>query len=217
MADERLNDKTVGKYLPALRAEMGRVVKNNEFLKEKIAKVKVEGMIFAANVLATAEVVGAAFGMGYARGYFGEKAVILGMPIDAATGLLLHGVAYGLGFAGGRTAKFVAANLHNLANGSLATWAASSGAALGIKKLEEVQQNTQQQPVPPAPPKTVTAGDMWAFGAQPQFPSTQMPWGPQALPQQTMNFNPWGATPQQGNPMTQEELAAAMAWQQAAA
>lgn len=223
MADEKLDKKTVSQHLLAARSDLVKVVKNNEFLKEKLTRVKQEGLIFAAHVLATAEIVGAAFGMGFMRGYYGEKAVILGLPIDAAAGLLLHGVAYGLGFAGGRTAKFVAANFHNLANGALATWSAAAGAQLGYKKKSTAQEDpaAQQVPPPPAPPQPAQGGEFPAVGANPQLMPPQMTWGPWAGMAPGMQANPWGAMPaipqQQGSPMTQEELAAAMAWQQAAA
>lgn len=217
MADtDKLDVKKVNLTLNGLKDELKKSLKSNEFLRAKAQQIKQEGLVLAANVLATAEVVGAAFGMGFLRGYYGEKAAILGLPIDAAAGLLLHGIGYGLGFAGGRTARFVAANLHNLANGSLATWGAAAGAQLGLKKREATQaeQQPQQLPVPPAPPQAASAGtpESMAFGAHgpPQLMAPQTQWGPWAG-----QANPWGAIPQQqGSPMTQEELAAAMAWQQ---
>jgi hypothetical protein len=215
MADtDKLDVKKVNFTLNGLKDELKKALKNNESLRAKAQQIKQEGLMLAANVLATAEVVGMAFGMGFLRGYYGEKAAILGLPIDAATGLLLHGIGYGLGFAGGRTARFVAANLHNLANGSLATWASASGAQLGFKKRDEAQATQQSQQLP-SPPQAASAGtpESMAFGAQhpPQLMSPQM-WGPWAG-----QASPWGIPQQQGNPMTQEELAAAMAWQQAAA
>lgn len=199
------------------------LVNKNEALQAKLDRAKEEGLALGMSVLATAEVVGAAFSMGFLRGYYGEKAAILGLPIDAASGLLLHGVAYGLGFAGGRTAKFVAENLHNLANGALATWAAASGAQLGMKKASTAQDASGQAlPPPPVPPKPAVAGEAFVGAQSPQLPPPN-PWAPWMMQQgnpwamQQQQPNSWGMPQQQGNPMTQEELAAAMAWQQAAA
>lgn len=235
MADtDKLTERSVRDLLATARDKLLRSERAKELLKAASAKAKQESLVIAYNVLATVEVVGMAFGMGYIRGYYGEKAAIMGLPVDAATGLLLHGVAYGLGFAGGKVAGFVAFNLHNLANGALATWASATGAEMGLKKRQGPQPMPQPQdvPVPPAPPQAV-AGDQVAFGAAPQLPAfgaapqlppAQMSWNPWgAMPQQQGNpwgampqqGNPWGAIPQQqGNPLTQEELAAAMAWQQ---
>lgn len=226
MADtDKLTERSVRELLATARDKLLRSERAKELLKTASAKAKQESLVIAYNVLATVEVVGMAFGMGYIRGYYGEKAAIMGLPVDAATGLLLHGVAYGLGFAGGKVAHFVAFNLHNLANGALATWASATGAEMGLKKRQGPQPlpEPQQLPAPPAPPQQAMAGDQVAFGAAPQLPSfgaapqlppMQMSWNPWgATPQQ--QGNPWGAIPQQqGNPLTQEELAAAMAWQQ---
>ncbi len=244
MADtDKLTERSVRELLATARDKLLRSERAKELLKAAGAKAKQESLVIAYNVLATVEVVGMAFGMGYIRGYYGERAAIMGLPVDAATGLLLHGVAYGLGFAGGKVAGFVAFNLHNLANGALATWASATGAEMGIKKRQGVGEDQplpqpQQLPAPPAPPQPlsageqfgvnppqmswnpwgmpVSAGDQAAFGAVPQLPPPQMSWNPWgAMPQQQQQGNPWGAIPQQqGNPLTQEELAAAMAWQQ---
>ena len=185
------------------------------------------------NILASVEIGATAFGMGFLRGYYGEKAAILGLPIDAATGLLLHGVAYGLGFAGGKVARFAASNLHNVANGALATWAAATGAELGLKKRVPVDPAPQQEPVPPAVP--VSSGEV-AVGALPQvasppaqppqqpfgaLPQGQMPpwqnfWGMQANPWGMQGGAPWGPQPSP-NALTQEELAAAAMWNRTAA
>ncbi|HRI71935.1 MAG TPA: hypothetical protein PK156_47205, partial [Polyangium sp.] len=133
------------------------------------------------NILASLEIGATAFGMGFLRGYYGEKAAILGLPIDAATGLLLHGVAYGLGFAGGKMARFAAQNIHNVANGALATWAAATGAELGLKKRPPV--DSPQDPIqPPSPP--LSAGEVIA-GALPQVAAPPAPPQPYAaLPMQ---------------------------------
>lgn len=183
------------------------------------------------NILASLEIGATAFGMGFLRGYYGEKAAILGLPIDAATGLLLHGVAYGLGFAGGKVARFAAQNIHNVANGALATWAAATGAELGLKK--RLPGDAPQEPVqPPAPP--VSSGEVVA-GALPQvvsppaqppqplgaLPMPQMPpwqnmWGMQANPWGMQGAVPWGPQPSP-NALTHEELAAAASWNRAIA
>lgn len=247
MADtEKLTDRSVKELLATARDKLLRSERAREMAAKAYSRAKQEGLVIAHNVLATVEVVGMAFGMGYLRGYYGEKAAIMGLPVDAATGLLLHGVAYGLGIAGGKTAHFVAFNLHNLANGALATWASATGAQMGLKKRQgpQPQPEPQDVPAPPAPPQPVSAGDQgawnaWGVGAaNPQLPPQQMswnPWGVGAIPQQQEQANPqlppaqppwnpwgvgvgnpWGAIPQQqqANPLTQEELAAAMAWQQ---
>lgn len=229
-----MSDKLDVKKVDGLWQAARNLATRNDALNAKLAKVKEEGLALGMSVLATAEVVGAAFTMGFLRGYYGEKASILGVPIDAATGLLLHGVAYGLGFAGGRTAKFVSENFHNLANGALATWAAASGAQLGMKKASAAQDaGSQALPAPPAPPKQLVAGEASVGAAAPQLPAAN-PWAawmaqqqgnPWGMPQPQGNQwgmpqpqgNQWGMPQSQANPMTQEELAAAMAWQQAAA
>lgn len=218
---EKLDVRKVNATLGEARQQMARLVRDNQTLRNAKARAQQEAMVIAGNVLATAEVVGMAFGMGFLRGYYGEKATIMGLPVDAATGLVLHGVAYGLGFAGGAVAHFVAANLHNLANGALATWAAASGAAIGKHKREEAAPPSPAPEQPPGIPQPPSAGEALSFGAMPPATQGQMRQLPQ--PQQPM-WNPWGAPPnwngipqQQGNPMTQEELAAAMAWSQAAA
>lgn len=196
----RLDEKKVSGLIDKYRGVAIRAGKRAEVIEERAEK-------FAAGVLATFEVTGMAFSMGFLRGYYGPKAVVWEIPIDAGTALLLHGVAFGLGFTGGRFAQMAATNLHNLANGAMACWAASIGAEYGLKKRPEEPAPVQQNAMPPAIPVSSGATVAALPPAQPPpYPEMAQPQWPSWTQQPSFN----------SNPMTQEELAAAMNWRAAA-
>lgn len=71
-----------------------------------------------------------AFGMGMAQGRFGEKR--LGpIPLELAVGAALHGAAV---MASGKSSgKGTAHQLHNIANGVIASWSSAVGRGVGKK------------------------------------------------------------------------------------
>lgn len=87
-----------------------------------------------------------AFGVAYARAYFGDEASSIGgVPIDAVVGLGLHALAACVGLSLDKDSQSAATILHSFANGALASWTASLGAELGAQKRLE-------RPAPPPPP-----------------------------------------------------------------
>jgi hypothetical protein len=112
-------------------------------------------------ILSSLLVPTSAFGFSYARAYFGESSSIFGIPIDAAVGMLLKGLATLLGFSSEKEAQVAAKVGHDVANGALASWSANAGAALGTKKRME-------KPVPiPAPQPMVGARETPTRAPQP--------------------------------------------------
>jgi len=123
-----------------------------------------------------------AFGLSYARAYFGESSSIFGIPIDAAVGMLLKGLATLLGFSSDNEAQGAAKVAHDVANGALASWSANAGTALGTKKRMEKpvpapQPNTGAAEMPPVSSTAVTHEDVAAIkaAAAMQVPSNAVP------------------------------------------
>ena len=127
-----------------------------------------------------------AFGMGYLRGYYGEKASIFGIPIDAAVSLLLKGVAALFGFSSNKAAQTAAKVFHDVANGAFASWTTSLGAEFGAKKRMEKPipaplPNTGAEEMPKFGPGPLTHADLAAIKApmslhtQPAMPEPMSP------------------------------------------
>ncbi len=155
-------------------------------------------------ILSSLIVPTSAFGLSYARAYFGESSSILGISIDAAVGMLLKGLATLLGFSSDKGAQVAAKVAHDVANGALASWSATAGAALGAKKRMEKpvpapQPNGGTAEMPSPPSTAVTHEDLapitttTALNPQPAMP------GPVPSP----------ATPQWPNIATQADVAVA--------
>lgn len=131
-----------------------------------------------------------AYGLSYARAYYGERASILGIPIDAAIGILLKGIAALLGFFSDKGAQVAAKVAHDVANGAFASWGAAAGAELGLKKRMEKPvpvplPNTGATETPPLSSRAMTHEDLAAIKAgmalntQPAMagpPPTPAPW-----------------------------------------
>jgi hypothetical protein len=142
-------------------------------------------------ILSSLIVPTSAFGLSYARAYFGESSSIFGIPIDAAVGMLFKGLATLLGFSSVKEAQVAAKVAHDVANGALASWSATAGAALGMKKRMEKpvpapQPNTGAQEMPPVSSTAVTREDLAAIAVatalhtQPAMPG---PVPPPTMPQ----------------------------------
>lgn len=134
-------------------------------------------------ILSSLLVPTSAFGLSYARAYFGENASIFGIPIDAMVGMLLKGFAALLGFSSDKGAQSAAKVAHDVANGAIASWSAAAGTALGIKKRMEKpvpapQPNTGATEMPLHSSRPMTHEDLAAIKAS-MVVNTQ-----QAMPQQ---------------------------------
>lgn len=115
-------------------------------------------------------VPGAAYGMSYARGYFGEKASIWGIPIDAAAGLFMHALAACFDISVDKGSQRAGKFMHDIANGALASWAAGLGRDFGAKKqmekpLPAPQPHTGAEETPKRAPRPMTYEDLAAIKA----------------------------------------------------
>lgn len=175
---EQMIDEDLAKY--RARAERDQ---------ERIDELEARNTHFADELRSSLVVPSAAFAMGYVRGYYGEKATIFGMSIDAGVSLFFHGIAAFLGCVANKGAQTVAKLFHGVANGALACWTAATGAELGLKKRMET-------PVPAPAPQPV-------MGAQETPQRAPRPMTHEELAAIKADM-PHGAT----SPLTHEELAA---------
>lgn len=114
-----------------------------------------------------------AFSLSYARAYFGERAAIAGIPIDAGIGLILKGIAALFGLSVSKGGQRVGKFFHDIANGALASWTSGLGAEFGAKKrLETPMPAPAPQPnvgsthaMPKAAPGPMTFEDLAAITA----------------------------------------------------
>lgn len=119
-----------------------------------------------------------AYGLSFARAYYGERASILGIPIDAAVGLFLKGLAALLGFFSDKGAQVAAKVAHDVANGAIASWSAAAGAELGLKKRMEKPvplplPNTGAAELPPVSSRALTHEDLAAITGAVPLPNTR--------------------------------------------
>ncbi len=158
-----LDQKQVEELLQKYRALAEKGQRRVEELEER--NEHLVGAILSSLIVPTS-----AFGLSYARAYFGESSSIFGIPIDAAVGMLLKGLATLLGFSSDEEAQTVAKFAHDVSNGALASWSANAGAALGTKKRMEKpvpapQPNTGAQEMPPGSSTALTHEDLAAITA----------------------------------------------------
>jgi len=84
----------------------------------------------------TMEVSIATFGWAFARGYFAEPGkdfAALGVPLDLGAGFLGHAAAYFGGSAVGRYKR----DVHNVSDGSIASYLATLGLKLGLEQAQK--------------------------------------------------------------------------------
>lgn len=134
--DSKKVDELLDKYRALAEKEQRRV---NE--------LEARDAHFVSEVRTSLTVTSSAFGMGFLRGYLGEKANIWGISIDAGVACLFHGLAACLGFSLNKTAQKVGKFFHDLANGALASRMAVIGADLG-------EQKRKAKPAPAPQPNT---------------------------------------------------------------
>lgn len=193
-----LDQKQVEELLAKYRALAEKGQRRIDELEER--NEHLVGEILSSLIVPTS-----AFGLSYARAYFGDSSSILGISIDAAVGMLLKGLATLLGFSSDKGAQVAAKVAHDVANGAFASWSATAGAALGMKKRMEKpvpapQPNAGAAELPPLSSRALTHEDLaaitasMALNAQPAMP--QPPTAPvpapvpaTAIPQHT-SLNP---------------------------
>lgn len=191
--DKKQVDELIEKY-SALAEKKQRRVDELEKRNAHLAAEICSGLIVPAS----------AFGLSYVRAYYGERASILGIPIDSAVGLFLHGLAACFGFSLNKTARTAAKIAHDVANGAFASWASATGAELGLKKrmerpLPAPQPNTGAREIPPRPSRPMTHEDLAAITAaiasngQPAMPEPQPVHAP--LPAPTPSLPPLNGQP----------------------
>ena len=179
-----LDQKQVEDFIERYRAVAHKEQRRVDELEER--NEHLVGEILSSLIVPTS-----AFGLSYARAYFGENASIFGIPIDAMVGMLLKGFAALLGFSSDKEAQSAAKVAHDVANGAIASWSANAGATLGLKKRMEKpvpapQPNTGATEMPPHSSRPMTHEDLAAIKAamalntQPAMPQ-QLP-APASLP-----------------------------------
>ncbi len=128
--------------------------------QRRVDELERQNAHFLGQISSSLTVPTSAFGLSYARAYYGERASVFGMPIDAAVGLLLHGLAACFGISLDKGSQTAAKFLHDIANGALASWTASLGAELGAKKRLErpalPPPNTGAEETPVHAPRPMT-------------------------------------------------------------
>ncbi len=114
--------------------------------QRRVDELERQNVHFLEQITSSIAAPASAFGLAYARAYFGDEASSIGgVPIDAVVGLGLHALAACVGLSSDKDSQSAATILHSFANGALASWSASLGAELGAQKRLE-------RPAPPPPP-----------------------------------------------------------------
>ena len=120
--------------------------------RERVNELKTQNADTLQEICSSLVVPMSAFGMSYVRAYFGERASIGGISIDAGVGLILKVVAACFGVSVNKGAQRVGQFFHDIANGALASWTAALGAEFGAKRrLEKPVSAPPPQPVMGAP------------------------------------------------------------------
>ncbi len=117
--------------------------------RERVNELKAQNADTLQEICTSLTVPASAFGMSYARAYFGEKASIAGIAIDVGVGLILKLVAGCFGLSASKGGQRVGKFFHDIANGAFASWTAALGAEFGAKRRIETPM--------PAPQPTVNA------------------------------------------------------------
>ena len=134
MASSLKKEKTVEEMMDELLAKHRAKLDRDQ---RRIDELEEQNTYLVDTLTSSVVVPASAFGMSFVRAYYGESSSVFGIPIDAAVGLLLHGLAACFGFSGDKEAQTVAKVAHDVANGALASWSAATGAELGAKKRME--------------------------------------------------------------------------------
>jgi len=120
--------------LQGVRASMERASARVRSMREKTEEV-------VGQAVAAAEVSGAAFGLGWVRGRYGEVSVV-GVPLDIGLAAVLHTTAF-LG-GGGKYAE----HLHSVGNGALAVYLTTLGAKIGAEMRQKAGGSTTLPSIP---------------------------------------------------------------------
>ena len=120
--------------LQGVKAYAERAAARVRSMREKTEEV-------VGEVVATTEVAGAAFGLGWVRGRYGEVAV-MGVPLDITLAAVLHGAAFA--GAGGKYAE----HMHNVGNGAIAVYTATLGAKIGAEMRQKAGGSTTLPQIP---------------------------------------------------------------------
>lgn len=168
MASSLKKEKTVDEMMDELLAKHRTKAERDQ---KRIDELEERNAHFAEAISSSLTVPASAFGMSYVRAYYGETASVFGIPIDAAVGLLLHGLAACFGFSSNKGAQTAAKVAHDVANGALGSWTAAIGAELGLKKrLEKAipvpQPNTGAEEMPQRASRPLTREDLAAIKRQ---------------------------------------------------
>ena len=124
--------------------EKNRVLVARE--RERLNELKAQNEDTLQKICTSLIVPASAFGMSYARAYWGEKASIAGIAIDSFVGLLMHAVGACFGLSESKGGQRVGTFFQDIANGALASWTAALGAERGAKKrMEKLLSPPQSQ------------------------------------------------------------------------
>lgn len=134
--------------------------------RERLNELKAQNEDMLQEICTSLIVPASAFGMSYARAYFGEKASFVGIAIDSIVGLLMHAVGACFGLSESKGGQRVGKFFQDIANGALASWTAALGAEYGAKKRLET---------PVRAPGPMTHEDLAAITAAMSTPTNPAP------------------------------------------
>jgi hypothetical protein len=127
-----------------------------EKAKDKMARFRKHAEEQIGHGIQGAEVSGTAFGMGYLNARYGKdgELKVLGLPVDLAAAIGMHGVA----FAGG-LGKYKEHG-HNVGDGALASFAYRFGSQLGTNALKNANApKTEVKGIPSSVHHEFSAGE----------------------------------------------------------
>jgi len=101
-------------------------------MQKRVAAIREDAQEKVMTVVQTVEIGTASFGLGVINGRWGRPELV-GIPVDALTGLALHAAGFLVDSEAGK-------HMHNLGDGAIACYSAFLGTGIGAKMRQEAGQ-----------------------------------------------------------------------------
>lgn len=125
----------------------------------------------AHEVIETAEVMGAGYGLGYLQGRYRERSMVMGVPVDLLAGVAGKGLAIAATAFGGSKGAKLAPHLNNIGVAGLVSYAHTHGVGAGSKKAGVKRLLVQEKDMDKV---RKVLPDATVLGAIPQAPHGDM-------------------------------------------
>ncbi len=125
-------------------AQLGEIESKYTNAKNAVKRAREEAQHTVAAVVRSVEVGTASFSFGIINGRWGRPE-LLGIPVDLGAAILFHGVGFLMD-------RELSGHLHNLGDGTMASYLNALGTGIGAKMLQESAAAAAAQAQKLAPP-----------------------------------------------------------------